>query len=289
MSAVPRRTLAGAAEVAGVGLFTGKPARVRMLPAAPGAGVMFRRADVAGSPAFPATAERQAAQPAGIPARNTILGGAGEGPGGTVMTVEHILSALVGCDVTDVLLEVNGPEIPIGDGSAAPFVRAIAVAGVVEHGTPAEPLRIGREIVVEAGAGRIVARPREAAGCSYRYELDYGPGAPIPAQSAAFGAGDDYGWEVAPARTFCLQAEAKQMQAMGLFTHLSPREMLVIGPGGPIENSLRFEDEPARHKLLDLIGDLSLVGRPLQVDVVATRAGHALNHAIARALSAAAC
>lgn len=202
------------------------------------------------------------------------------------MTAEHVLSALCAMGVTDVLLEIDGPEVPIGDGSAAMFVEAIERAGLQDHGEPLPPLVIDREITVQAGNGRISAMPRQAAGWRFRYELDYGPTGPIPAQAAEHEGPDAaaYAREIAPARTFCLQSEAEAMRAMGLFTALTPRDMLVFGPSGPIDNELRFENEPARHKLLDLIGDLSLAGRPLQVDVVAVRAGHALNHEMARRL-----
>jgi UDP-3-O-acyl-N-acetylglucosamine deacetylase len=149
---------------------------------------------------------------------------------------------------------------------------------------------ISREIVVERSGASIVARPRAGGGCLYRYELDYGAGAPIVAQAAEWDSGEGdsaetYAREVAPARTFCLESEARAMQAAGLFKGLSPRDLLVIGERGPIENQYRFENEPARHKLLDLIGDLALAGRPLVGEVVATRAGHALNHEMAVALA----
>jgi UDP-3-O-acyl N-acetylglucosamine deacetylase len=284
------RTLHEAADVAGIGLFTGAPARARILPALAGTGIMLRRSDVPGSAPFAARVESLRPPPAGMPARNTILGPADGGPAGWVMTVEHLLSALAGLGVTDASIEVYGPELPMGDGSASMFVAAIGRAGLVVLDGGPEPLRIEREIVVEAGAGRVVARPRAEAGAVYRYELNYGPGAPIAPQAAEITLAPGpagmtaYTREVVSARTFCLQAEAEQMRAMGLFKHLSPRDMLVIGADGPIDNELRFDDEPARHKLLDLIGDLALVGRPLQVEVVATRAGHALNHAMAREL-----
>lgn len=282
---IRQRTLAAPAELSGAGLFTGRPATVRVLPAPPGSGITLRRSDIPGSAPFPATVASLAPHPPGMPARNTILGPGGS-PAAGIMTVEHLLSALVGLGITDAAAEVSGPEVPIFDGSAAPFVEAIGRAGLTDHGGPISPLRIAEPITVEAGAGRITARPRPTPGCTYTYELDYGPAAPIPAQTATLDtATGGYPGQIAPARTFCLQAEAEQMRAMGLFKHLSPRDMLVLGPEGPIDNTLRFPDEPARHKLLDLIGDLALAGRPLQLDITASRAGHALNHAMAAALA----
>lgn len=277
MPSIPRTTLAAPAVVRGRGLFSGRPSTATILPAPPGTGLAFRTAP---DTLIPATTAHLAPPPRGMPARNTILAA----PPATILTVEHILSALVGLGITDAIIEIQGPEVPIGDGSAAPFTNAISAAGTAAHATTVEPIRPTREIVIEAGAGRIVARPRQAPGASYTYELDYGPGAPIPAQRATW-AGEGYATQVAPARTFCLLAEAEQMRALGLFTDLSPKDMLVIGAAGPIENAYRFPDEPARHKLLDLIGDLALAGRPIQADITATRAGHALNHDMARALA----
>ncbi len=283
MPEVPRRTPARPAEVAGRGLFSGLPATVRILPADAGDGIRLRRADSLDS--YPARIDHVFV-PQNLPGRNTCLAAADGGS--PVLTVEHILSALAGLGVTDAVLEVDGSEIPIMDGSALAFVEAVRGAGIRELGGSADPLVVSREIEVRAGESVITARPRAAgaAGGAYRYELDYGQGSPIPAQSAAVELGDAgvYEREVAPARTFCLEAEALQMRSIGLFEHLSTRDMLVIGAGGPIDNVLRFANEPARHKLLDLIGDLALVGRPIVGEIIARRAGHALNHEMARSL-----
>ena len=288
----PRRTLAGGARVWGVGLFSARPAAVAIRPGA--AGIVFRRTDLPGAPEVPARADYvlgrdlsgparglKGPAPGPAPGRNTTLvrGDAG------VATTEHVLSALAGLGVTDAVIDVSGPEVPILDGSALPFVEAVVRTGVVHLPEPAEPLVLTREVVVEAGGGRIVAGPARGGRPRFTYELDYGPGAPIPPQSASWSPGEDYAALVAPARTFCLEVEARAMREAGLFAHLSPRDMLVIGPAGPIDNTLRFPDEPARHKLLDLIGDLALVGRPLLAEVTATRSGHALNAALAAALS----
>ena len=313
-------TLQSSAAVQGFGLFTSKPASLFILAAEPGHGITFRRADVPVS--IRAEIGHLAPQPPGIPARNTALAAPNHNPPVTVLTTEHVLSALVGLGITDAIIELDGAEVPILDGSAKPFVDAILKAGIEFGGEISErlldrhgsrigtqsdpsgtPITLTREITIESGPARITARPRAVPGARYTYELDYGPGAPIPPQRASWtvdpvqdsGPRDSglsssalrYVQDVAPARTFCLEAEAQQMRAMGLFKNLSPRDMLVIGPRGPIDNAYRFDNEPARHKLLDLIGDLALVGRPFQADITATRAGHAMNHAMARALLAA--
>jgi UDP-3-O-acyl N-acetylglucosamine deacetylase len=279
-----RRTLAGPASVSGRGLFTGLESTLRLLPAKAGRGIRVRRADSPGLE-YPAHVERVFTS-ANLPGRNTCL--SAEGGSAPVLTVEHVLSALTGLGVTDAVLEVSGYEAPIGDGSASLFVEAMRTAGLEDLGGSLEPLVITRDVEARYGESWILARPRPE-GCLYRYELDYGPGAPLAAQSAEValgvpGAGEVYAREVAPARTFCLEAEARQMQSTGLFRHFTTRDLLVIGELGPIDNELRFENEPARHKLLDLIGDLALVGRPIRGEIVAHRAGHALNHAMAREL-----
>lgn len=282
-----RRTVRGEASFSGVTLFTGVAAAVVIRPGRDG--IVFRRVDVAGSGEIPADGRHVVPE-----SRRTVLSADPRDTGAaTVQTVEHVLSALAGMGVTDAVVELRGPEIPIGDGSALPFVEAIRAAGVV----PVADAAAGREaavvrepIVIQDGAARIEATPTERRGLELTYRLEYPPGAPIPTQEASMFVplgmpGDKYEEEVAPARTFCLRQEAEAMRAMGMFKHLTPKEMLVIGEQGPIDNALRFGNEPARHKLLDLLGDLSLCGRPVVGRVVATRTGHAHNHEMARRLA----
>jgi UDP-3-O-acyl-N-acetylglucosamine deacetylase len=272
--------------IRGLGLFTGEPGAVTILPARAGEwGVRFRRVDLPGRPEIPAVAGSLGPPPGRIPGRNTTLRA---GERAAAITVEHILSALAGCGVTDATVELEGDEVPIADGSAAVFGAAIGQAGLEAREGGPGPMVIRRPVEVRSGEATITARPGSGEGCLYRYELDYGPASPIAPQAAEVrivpGGGPEYATGVAPARTFCLKEEAEAMRAAGLFGHLSPREMLVIGPQGPVENAYRLESEPARHKLLDLIGDLMLAGGPMRGEIVARRAGHALNHEMARAL-----
>jgi len=145
-----------------------------------------------------------------------------------------------------------------------------------------EPIRLVQTIYIEDSDASITVEPSDEP--HYRYELDYGDG-PIEAAAVAW-SGDRASFmeRIAPARTFCLKREADAMSQAGLFAHLSPRDMLVIDENGPIANEYRFGDECAYHKLLDLIGDLALVGRPLIARVSAVRSGHALAHRAARAI-----
>ena len=196
------------------------------------------------------------------------------------------MSALAGLGITDAVVEVEGPELPILDGSSLLFAQAMREL-VVDIDRPLEPLVLRRAIEVQdASGGMIKAAPRESPGFSLTYELDYGAASPLPAQSATWsGDPDEYLQEVAPARTFSMKAEAEAARAAGLFSKFSPQDMVVVGDdGAPVQNQWRVDREPARHKLLDLIGDLALLGRPLQADVVATKSGHRLVHEFCRAV-----
>ncbi len=281
------RTLAGLVSLSGTGLFTGISGTLTLEPAAPGDGIGL----LLNGGRVRATIENLATRtliPAfsQFPARHTCIG-AGDS---MLATVEHLLSALSGLGITDATLSCTGPETPIFDGSSAPFVEAIRAVGTVDRPNPeGASIALAEPIRVQNGDASIVITPRQARGISYTYNLAYP--APIGEQSARWnGEPDAYASEIAPARTFSLEQEARLMQSLGLFKHLTPREMLVIGPSGPIDNALRFPDEPARHKLLDLIGDLSLTGPALSglnADIVATRSGHALAHDAARSLASA--
>lgn len=280
-------TLAGPVTVRGRALFSGVPCAVLIEPAQ--RGITFR---VGGTEFAAEIGNVSAAAPhpafAGLPARNTAVGiGAA-----VVQTTEHLLAALVGLGVTGAVCTVTGPEPPIGDGSAGHFVEAIRRVGIVNAGEPVAPLVITEPVEVRGDEGEavIVLRPGPPGVTRYRYELDYGPGAAIAAQHAAWdGSVASFVSGVAPARTYSLRHEAEAMRRAGLFAGFTPRDLLVIGDdGAAIDNALRFPDEPARHKLLDLIGDLALAGggRPIHGEVVAVRSGHRLAQRAARALAA---
>lgn len=285
-----RRTLSKPAEFRGKGLFSGVPARLLVQPSLPGKGVRFRRLDShAHAGQIPAHVRHLSTQPMhtcmpdGLAPRNSTLATSD----GAFATIEHVLSALAGLGITDALLELAGPEVPILDGSARPFVEGLLGAGLAPLDAPPGAITLPRPVEVRDERGGFVrATPRPSPGFGATYELDFGPGSPLPASRASWdGTPDDYISSVAPARTFCLEGEALAMRRAGLFPHLTPADMLVIGADSrPIDNALRFPDEPARHKLLDLIGDLSLLGAPLQGDVHASRSGHALTHALVRAI-----
>lgn len=289
-------TVASPAVIAGVTLFTAAHATLIIRPAPAGHGLVFRRTDLTDQPRIPALITHLVPE-----SRHTVLSADPRDRAAPVVhTVEHILSALAALGVTDALLDLHGPEVPIGDGSAALFTDAITAARIAPlHGpAPAQaPIRVREpiEIADRAATIQILPLPDESEALELEYRLDYGASSPVPAQRAAIrlataaAATDpaEYLREIAPARTFCLLEEAQAMQKMGLFRHLQPSDMLVIGEDGrPIDNQFRFPDEPARHKLLDLLGDLALTGRPIIGRVIASRSGHALNHEAARRLLA---
>ena len=303
-----RRTLARAAHIEGVTLFTGAQSAITMNPstASDPEGISFVCAGNGGSGGVPIPASFSHIVPE---SRRTVLAQHPLDPASpSVQTVEHVLSALTGLGITDVRIEVRGPGIPLGDGSAKPFVDAILAAGTSELPARGDrrggilPLVVTRrlELVDPRDASvRIVAEPLgpgEAPGLHVRYNLEYAAARTGIDLRQTYGFAADgtgrsareYAEEVAPARTFCTFAEAEAMRKMGLFLHLTARDMLVLGPGGvPIENTLRFENEPARHKVLDMIGDLTLAGagaRPIIGRIEGTKTGHSHNHQMARAI-----
>jgi UDP-3-O-[3-hydroxymyristoyl] N-acetylglucosamine deacetylase/3-hydroxyacyl-[acyl-carrier-protein] dehydratase len=196
------------------------------------------------------------------------------------------MAALAGMGVDNAVVRVAGGnvgEVPAGDGSSRTFVEALQNAGVVEQDADLKPLVIRKPVQVSYEGATLAALP----GPTDRLEViyDFEAPAPIGRQTISFRLGsDDFVSQLAPARTFIFENEVKELRARGLGKHLTPKELLVIAPDGPVDNQFRFADECARHKALDLIGDLLLVGRPLRGRIVAYKSGHALNHMLARKL-----
>ena len=258
-------------------MFSGETATVTFAPAAPGAGITFVREQDGKVATIPAVVGNVLKRPRRTCLRNGTL---------FVETVEHCMAALAGLGVDNAVVRVTGGhvgELPGGDGSSQPFVEALQEAGVTEQDAPSDPLVIRKPVQVSADGATLAALP----GPSDRLEVIYDFEAPSPVgrQTLSFRLGDDdFVKNLAPARTFVFENEAKELRARGLGKHLTPKELLVISATGPIDNAFRFADECCRHKVLDLIGDLALVGRPLRGRVVAYKSGHHLNHLLARKL-----
>lgn len=274
-SATLQTTIAKSVEVRGVGLFSGRPVTLNFRPAPADTGIVFVRTDLPGAPAVPATCAHL-----GPIERRTTL----ETRGVTVCTVEHVLACCTSLGLDNVVVEMSDAELPVGDGSAMCFAGPVRDAGLAALDRPRKVFRVAMPIVVEEGEARIEARPSEGPGLSVRYVLDYG-GPPLGRQEVSFQVDPDvFLAEIAPARSFCLESEVVELKAGGLGAGASYENTLVIGSRGPIDNAYRFPDEPARHKVLDLLGDLSLLGCPLVGDVRATRSGHSLNTRLVKEL-----
>lgn len=278
MNPKPEASFAGV-QFAGVGLFSAQPVRIAIALGESG-GIRFFR-DGVKSPIRAVVANVVGAQgPLG--GRNTIL----KSDDGSCATIEHLMSALAGLGIWSADVRIDADELPILDGSAAGFVeQLLRLPRARSNGKTITLENIVRVEDARTGAW-IEARP--SSGIHYRYELSYPSGSGIGDQAVEWnGNAETYAKEIAPARTYSLEREALAMKAAGLFPHLTARDMLVIAPSGEaIENTLRFPDEPARHKLLDLIGDLALLGGPLQAEVVAYKSSHALAHELCRRIVA---
>jgi len=280
----PRKTISTPATLSGKGLFTGQPCTVTMHPS--DRGLTLTRTDIAAPVAVHCSALDA------DPIHSAFMRYKGRSTNlarghGLAATVEHVLSALAGLGITDCHLEIDAPELPILDGSAKPFTDALLEAGQRTLDGTLEPITLDDTINLKAhhGLGRITLEPREEPGWSVTYELDYGKGAYLDPQTAIWdGSPKAYADRIAPARTYSLEHEAAGFKAAGLFKDLTPADMLVIGKDGPIDNAYRLDDEPACHKLLDAIGDISLAGKPIQANIICHRSGHELNHRAAQAL-----
>jgi len=269
--------LAASAEVNGVGMVTGSKIQLRFLPATPDHGVAFLRTDIPGAIPIPARVESVTGT-----ARRTTLGSGNN----QVTLVEHVLAALAGMRVDNCLVELDGPEPPGLDGSAEGYAETLLAAGTVLQNSGRFRLTVPEVVTVDQGTSTLSFYPREGDDLLISYLLDYGPRSPIPPQSLTLLINPDhFRQDLARCRTYVLEHEAIELQRQGVGRHLKPSEVLVFGPKGLIDNRLRFSDEPARHKILDLVGDLALCGFDLVGHVVAYRSGHPLNVELARALT----
>jgi UDP-3-O-[3-hydroxymyristoyl] N-acetylglucosamine deacetylase/3-hydroxyacyl-[acyl-carrier-protein] dehydratase len=271
-----QKTIEKPTELTGRGLFSGENCRLRFLPAPAGAGVTFVRTDLPAPVRIPADISN-----VGKRARRTTL----ISDSVAVETIEHVLSAVAGLDLDNLDIELTAAETPSFDGSASPFVDALRRAGTVEQPAEQQTCVIHEPLTVSEDGATLAALPGPDNCLDILYDLDY-TSTPIGRQLVAFRLGiDDFATQIAPARTFSLQAEATEMQARGIGTHLTARDVLVIGPDGPVDNQWRFPDECARHKICDLIGDLALLGRKVRGRIVARRTGHEHNQALVRRLA----
>lgn len=269
-------TLATPARFTGAGLHSGKPARLTINPAPAGHGVVFRRTDLGGA-LVPARWDNVVPSPL-----CTLLKG---DDGATVSTVEHVMAALAGTGVHNALIDIDGPEVPILDGSSAPFVAGILKAGLLYSAEPLRAIRVLRPVEVHDGAG--FARLSPADRLQMEFAIDFADAAIGHQEKQLDLANGAFLRELMDARTFCRQADVEAMKANGLalggtyFNAVVVDGDRILSPGG-----LRHRDEPVRHKMLDAVGDLALAGAPLLARYTGNRAGHAMTNRLLRALFA---
>jgi UDP-3-O-[3-hydroxymyristoyl] N-acetylglucosamine deacetylase len=261
-------TLRDAIEFAGAGLHTGAPSRVRILPAAAGSGLRFRLNDAV---EFPARADYV------VDTRRATMLGAGEH---TVSTVEHVLSALTGMGIDNALLAVDGPEIPVLDGSAKVFADAIAAVGTAVQREPRVRFIVTQPYVFHDGEKLLIVAPSS----TFRVRMTVDYEAPVGAEYHELEVEPErYLAEIAPARTFGFQHEVEALLRHGLAQGGTLENAIVFGPEGPL-TPLRVPDEPVRHKILDLIGDFTLLGAVPQCEVIGIKSGHKLHCTAVREL-----
>lgn len=265
----------------GRGLFTGAPVRMTLRPGQANTGIWFIRTDCQPPARVRASIENVSKRARRTAVKNGLA---------SIETVEHLLSACSGMGVDNLEVELNAGEVPGVDGSSRPFVEKLREAGLVEQEAAVEPFVIPEVLRVHEGDSELIALPPIGShldGLEVSYELDYGDQSPIGRQHYTVRVTRDaFEANIAPARTFVLEAEAQQLKESGLGAHLGYQDVLVFGADGPVENELRFPDECVRHKILDLIGDLYLFGRPIIGRILARKSGHSLNHELVRALEA---
>ena len=275
-STVNQTTLARPVSCRGIGLHGGESVAMTLKPAAAGTGIVFERSDLSnGARRFPARFDMVSESPL-----CTVLG---NGSGATLSTVEHIMAALSGCGIDNVLIEVRGGEVPIMDGSAAAFVALIDRAGLAPQPAPRRQLRVLREVAVAADGGS--ARLLPCSERRFRCEIAYDD-PQIGSQSAQVElAAGAFRADIARARTFGLMKEVAGLRARGLALGGSLDNAVVVADGAVLNrDGLRYDNEFARHKLLDAIGDLALAGAPILGAFEGYRSGHALNHRLLQAL-----
>src|SRR5436853_5946764 len=264
-----QRTLRRHVSCVGIGLHSGNKVTLSLKPAPADYGIRFRRTDL-GEFEVPATVYNLAGiQLATGLARDEV----------SVETVEHLLAALVSLGIDNVVIELNSPEVPIMDGSAAPFIYLIHEAGVKPLQTPRKYLKIIRPIAISRGDKRIALFPSDHFKVTYSISYDH-PLLRHQARTLRI-TEESFIEEIAPARTFTFLKDVEMLRQNGLALGGSLENAVVLGETGVLNNALRFDDEFVRHKILDAVGDLALVGHPVIGHLVAHRAGHALHTAFA--------
>ncbi|PIQ91064.1 MAG: 3-hydroxyacyl-[acyl-carrier-protein] dehydratase FabZ [Candidatus Omnitrophica bacterium CG11_big_fil_rev_8_21_14_0_20_41_12] len=264
-----QKTIAQEASLEGIGLHTGNKAKIVFKPGQVDSGINFVRVDLPGSPVIKAAVENVSVQ-AKSPRRTSLGKGSAE-----IHTIEHLMSVLFGLGIDNLIIEINNNEIPGMDGSGLDFIQAIKNAGIKELDSPRNYFVVREPIYAEEENASLVVLPFD--GFKVSYTLNYEHTFLKLQFKSLIIDGVSFESEIAAARTFCLEDEAQELQQQGVGLGANYDNTLVFGKAGVIKNRLRFEDECIRHKMLDLLGDLNLLGQPIKGHIIALRSGHALN------------
>ena len=273
-----QKTLKTPIGCSGVGLHSGARVAMTLKPAAPGTGIVFHRTDLRGEAAIVPASWRNVVD-------TRMCTALANAQGARIGTVEHLMAALYGCDIDNAVIEIDGPEVPVMDGSAAPFVFLIECAGTVDQAAVRQGIEVLREVSVLEDGCHVSIAP--AAGFSVSFEIDFGNNA-ISRQACELELGHgSFKADLSRARTFGFVQDIDRLQAAGLARGGSLDNAVVIS-GNRILNDdgLRYDDEFVRHKMLDCVGDLYLAGARLLGHVTAVRSGHRHNHGLLSALFA---
>ncbi len=272
-------TIRSAVTFTGRGLHSGLRARMTIHPASAEYGIWFRRTDVIGRDAM-VQAHWSAVSNAKL---CTVISNAA---GTSVSTIEHVMAALAGCGIHNALIEIDAPEVPILDGSAAPFAAAILARGVRELDAPVRCFEILEPVEIRDGLALARLEPAEA--LEIDFEIDFADAAIGHQHKRLSMSNGAFLRELSDCRTFCRQADVESMQANGLALGGNPGENAVVFDGDKVlsPGGLRRADEPVRHKMLDALGDLALAGAPILGRYTGNRAGHAMTNRLLRALFA---
>ena len=269
-----QKTIKKELSLSGIGLHTAGKVSLKFKPADTDAGITFVRVDLPGAPLIKASVE--SLLPAHISPRRTSVG-QGEAQ---VQTIEHLMAALSGMGIDNILIEIDNDEIPGLDGSSLKFLDLLNEAGIKEQDKDRRFMSIKEPIFVEEDGSSLVALPSSEFEISYTLNYDHNLIATeyldLKINSQA------YKEKIASARTFCLEEEAQELQEQGMGAGANYENTLVVGRNGVIKNKLRFKDEFVRHKILDLMGDLYITGLPLKGRIIAVRSGHSLNLKLAK-------
>ncbi|UCD56678.1 MAG: bifunctional UDP-3-O-[3-hydroxymyristoyl] N-acetylglucosamine deacetylase/3-hydroxyacyl-ACP dehydratase [Candidatus Hydrogenedentota bacterium] len=259
-----QKTIEKAASFSGIGLHTGNETTITFKPAPPDTGAVFIRADLPDRPHIKADVDHVTDV-----SRGTTIGLDGV----KVLTIEHVLAAFAGLGIDNIFAEIDTSEAPVGDGSALPFVNALMEAGIAEQDRPKREVKVTEPVAYERDDVMLLALPSDRLRLSYT--IEYGHRA-LGSQFRSFVVDPaPFTREIAPARTFCFLHDVEQLKALGLIKGGSLENAVVIGDEDILNDALRFDDEFVRHKVLDLLGDLVLLGGELVAHVVAIKAGHA--------------